>query len=55
MDIFRQYFYDINQFKRVPGNSSSYSSTTDLIEEKLSMFKNVGSIASLNFSFLIIL
>ena len=39
MDIFRQYFYDINQFKRVPGNSSSYSSTTDLIEEKLSMFK----------------
>ena len=25
MDIFEQYFYDINQFGRVPGNSTEYS------------------------------
>ena len=25
MEIFEQYFYDLNQFKRVPGNSSGYA------------------------------
>ena len=39
MDIFRQYFYDINQFKRIPSNNSNYSNTVDLIEEKIAMFK----------------
>ena len=38
MDIFEQYFYDINQFERVPGNSTEYSDMLDLLEEKISIF-----------------
>jgi hypothetical protein len=38
MDIFEQYFYDINQFGRVPGNSTEYSDMLDLLEEKISIF-----------------
>ena len=25
MELFEQYFYDVNQFSRVPGNSNKYS------------------------------
>ena len=39
MDIFEQYFYDLNQFKRVPGNDSEYHDMVDLIEEKIYPFK----------------
>jgi hypothetical protein len=39
MDIFEQYFYDLNQFKRIPGNDSIYADMTDIIEEKISHFK----------------
>ena len=39
MSIFEQYFYDLNQFKRVPGNSSNYADMTDLIEDKIQIFK----------------
>ena len=39
MDIFEQYFYDINQFERVPDNNTEYSDIVDLINEKLSVFK----------------
>ena len=35
MQIYEQYFYDLNQFKRVPGNSTEFSNMTDLIEQKL--------------------
>ena len=37
-DIFEQYFYDLNQFKRVPGNQSDYADITDAIEEKIARF-----------------
>ena len=39
MDIFEQYFYDINQFKRIPRNSSEYSDMVDILEEKISYFE----------------
>ena len=39
MAIFEQYFYDLNQFKRVPGNQTSYADMTNLIEDKISIFK----------------
>ena len=39
MDIFEQYFYDLNQFKRMPGNDSEYHDMVDLIEEKIYPFK----------------
>ncbi len=38
MQIFEQYFYDLNQFKRIPSNQSSYSDMVDLIEDKLIIF-----------------
>ena len=47
MSIFEQYFYDLNQFLRVPGNNTSHSDIVDLLEEKISLFEkiniNVGS------------
>jgi len=39
LEIFEQYFYDINQFRRVPGNDSKYADMVDILEEKLSYFK----------------
>ena len=41
MDIFEQYFYDINQFGRLPGNSTEYSDMLTLLEEKIAIFKNI--------------
>jgi hypothetical protein len=39
LDIFEQYFYDINQFGRLHGNSTEYSDMLDILEEKLSVFE----------------
>ena len=36
--IFEQYFYDLNQFKRVPGNQSNHADMTSIIEEKIAIF-----------------
>jgi|TARA_R100000935_G_scaffold19662_1_gene37697 hypothetical protein len=47
-DIFEQYFYDIDQHERKPGNSTEYSNTVDLVDEKLSFFKFKDSAASLS-------
>ena len=38
MDIFEQYFYDLNQFRRVPGNNTMYADPVDMIEEKIEKF-----------------
>ena len=38
MDIFRQYFYDLSQLRRRPGNDTNYADETSIIEEKISMF-----------------
>ena len=43
MDIFDQYFYDLNQFKRIPGNDESYSNMIDILQEKIEIFQaNMG-------------
>jgi len=39
MDLFEQYFYDINQFNRVPGNSTEYSDMLYVLEEKIAAFR----------------
>ena len=44
MEIFEQYFYDSNQFKRVPGNDSEYHDMVDLIDEKLYAFKRADEV-----------
>ena len=38
MDIFEQYFYDINQFSRIPGNDNLYSNPINILEDKLEVF-----------------
>ena len=45
MEIFEQYFYDLNQFKRAPGNSGEYSDVVSIIKDKISMLEHyqVGS------------
>ena len=39
MQIFEQYFYDLNQFLRVAGNNTTHSDMIDLLEEKISLFE----------------
>jgi len=41
LDIFEQYFYDLNQFDRVPGNQTDYSDMLNILEEKISIFEKV--------------
>ena len=41
LDLFEQYFYDINQFGRIPGNETEYSDMIELLEKKLSIFETV--------------
>lgn len=38
MDIFEQYFYDLNQFSRLPGNDTEYSDMLDILNEKINLF-----------------
>ena len=38
-DIFRQYFYDLDQSKRHAGNNTNYADVVTSIEEKISMFE----------------
>ena len=42
-EIFEQYFYDLNQFSRAPGNSSEYSDIIDNINEKIALFETTGT------------
>ena len=39
-EIFEQYFYDLNQQARVPGNEYVYADVDDMLEEKLQIFEN---------------
>ena len=39
MDIFEQYFYDLEQRQRAPGNESDYADIITNLEEKISMFE----------------
>jgi len=39
MEIFEQYFYDLNQFARLPGNDFSHSDVVSNIQEKISLFE----------------
>ena len=52
MDLFEQYFYDINQFSRIPGNSRQFSDMLHILEEKISALKvNGASLVAANASF----
>jgi len=38
LDIFEQYFYDLNQFLRLPGNDTIHADPVDMLEEKIEKF-----------------
>ena len=38
-EIFEQYFYDINQFRRIPGNNHEFSDPLKNIDQKISIFE----------------
>ena len=39
MDIFEQYFYDLNQFSRVTGNDTAHADVIALLDEKIDHFE----------------
>jgi len=39
LDIFEQYFYDINQFGRLHGNDTEYSDMLNILNEKINLFE----------------
>ena len=39
MEIFEQYFYDKNQFGRLPGNDTVHSDMLDILEDKIALFE----------------
>jgi hypothetical protein len=51
LEIFEQYFYDLNQFKRLGSNSSEYADITNNIEEKISIFEITESLITENLFF----
>jgi len=48
-EIFEQYFYDLNQFLRIPSNKTVTSDPRDIIEEKISMFRKVNQLTGADF------
>ena len=46
LDIFEQYFYDLNQFKRTPADTSSLSDMVELIGNKLKVFTSIESVTA---------
>jgi hypothetical protein len=45
LEVFEQYFFDLNQYSRLPKNDTEYSDLPKLINEKLSKFKQSASIS----------
>lgn len=43
LDIYEQYFYDLAQFLRMPGNSSEYADLVNILEHKISLFETEDS------------
>ena len=44
LEIFEQYFYDLNQFSRLPGNDTRHADMVTTLEEKISLFEKTASI-----------
>ena len=45
-EIFEQYFYDLNQFKRRPGTQQAESNIVNIINDKLSFFSKFETLDS---------
>tara|TARA_Y100000004_G_scaffold29694_1_gene30800 strand:+ start:527 stop:1219 length:693 start_codon:yes stop_codon:yes gene_type:complete len=51
MDIFEQYFYDINQFGRLHGNDTEFSDMLNILNEKIAPFIKEGTTTFTNGGF----
>jgi len=49
MEIFEQYFYDLNQQARIPGNEYVYADIDDMLEEKLQIFEKTDFASEIGF------
>ena len=47
MEIFEQYFYDVNSARRNQGNDTIYADVDDMLEEKLQIFERVDDSAAI--------
>ena len=45
-EIFEQYFYDTNQFAKVPGNNTVYADIDDMLDEKMQIFQDQQTVNS---------
>tara|TARA_Y100001973_G_C5187362_1_gene328712 strand:+ start:222 stop:893 length:672 start_codon:yes stop_codon:yes gene_type:complete len=45
-EIFEQYFYDLNQFSRIHGNSEEYADIKHILQEKIAIFERTGTITT---------
>ena len=43
LDIFEQYFYDINQFGRLSGNDTEFSDMLNILNEKINIFETTSN------------
>ena len=48
MDLFEQYFYDINQFGRMHGNDTEFSDMLNLLNEKINLFEATAAMTRSN-------
>ena len=48
MDIFEQYFYDLNQFMRIPGNDTGHAEMVSMLQEKIALFQKSKAAADLS-------
>jgi hypothetical protein len=44
MEIFEQYFYDVNKVNRQPGNNTDYSDALTMLDEKMQIFEAFASV-----------
>ena len=47
-EIFEQYFYDLNQAIKIPGNDTVYADADDMLKEKLQIFENTDGASVVN-------
>lgn len=45
LEIFEQYFFDLNQYMRLKDNNTEYAQMYKLVDEKLSIFKTYGTLS----------
>ena len=48
LEIFEQYFYDLSQFDRLPGNEDLHYDMRDILEEKISIFSDTQNVTLTN-------